>query len=79
LRAGITEPETVFFGESHQPHYWQTYLMTNGRSLGFATRRQPHNTEAQLDALKDGGFSYRLDIPHQALSSGLDVPTNAVH
>jgi hypothetical protein len=32
----------------------------------------------KLETIKDGEFSYRLNIPHQALSSGLDVPTNAV-
>jgi hypothetical protein len=80
LRAGITEPETIFFGKVINRTTGQEYVMTNGALSWVIVKPDASRITlaTKLQAIKDGDFSYRLNIPHQALSSGLDVNTNAV-
>src|SRR5262249_30186351 len=73
--AGISEPGTVFYGKIINRTSGQEYLLTNGHLvwiIGGADGSQITLT-ANLAALRNGDFSYRLDVPHQALSSGLDI------
>jgi len=78
--AGISEPDTVFYGKIVNRTSGQEYLLTNGHLawiIGSADGSQVTLT-ANLAAVRGGDFSYRLNVPHQALSSGLDISSGSV-
>src|SRR6266516_4845075 len=78
--AGIPEPETIFYGKVFNHAIGPDYVMTQGAFTWVISRpdgRQVTLT-GKLEELKDGEFSYQLRVPHQALSAGLEVATNAV-
>ncbi len=80
LTAGIPEPETVFYGRIVNRTSGQEYLMVQG-NLAWVIRKpdgQPMQLTAALTPLKDGEFSYRINVPHEALSSGLTVSSSSV-
>src|ERR1051326_1594392 len=80
LAAGIPEPETGFYGKVVNRTSGQEYVMSQG-ALAWTIIR-PDGAQvalaAELQPLNNGQFSYRLDIPHQALSAGVDISSNAV-
>src|SRR6266853_3786801 len=80
LAVGISEPGTVFYGKIINRTSGQEYLLTNGHLVWIIGRADGSQVTlaADLAALRGGDFSYRLDVPHQALSSGLDVSPGSV-
>ncbi|MDB6030529.1 MAG: Hemolysin-type calcium-binding region [Verrucomicrobiales bacterium] len=79
-QAGITEPATVFYGKVINRTSGQEYALTNGHLVWILRRSDGSSVSlsTELTVLRGGDFSYRLDVPHQALSSGLDVASNNV-
>ncbi len=74
LAAGITEPATVIYGKIVRTDAPRPYLVTEG-TLTWTIRRADGvdiNLKATLAPLNGGEFSYRLDVPHDALVSGLN-------
>lgn len=80
LRAGIAEPEAVFYGRIINRASGQVYLLSagtltwrlnspNGPAITLSTALQP---------LKGGAYSYRLNVPHEALGLGLSVSPGVV-
>ncbi len=70
---GITEPATVLYGKIIRTDSPRPYLVTEG-VLNWTIRRADGseiNLRGTLGALNGGEFSYRLDVPHDALASGL--------
>src|SRR5688572_30073550 len=76
--AGIPEPETVFYGKVINRTSGQEYLLTQGSLRWTITPSNGPSIEINgtLDALRNGEFSYRLNVPHQALVFGTDVTSN---
>ncbi len=76
LAASIQEPSTVFYGKVFGTGDAQPFLIQAG-SLVW-TIRKGNGTETVFNAtlfpLHNGQFSYRLDIPHSAVSYELDPP-----
>src|SRR3954468_18716037 len=72
---GITEPATVFYGRIINRTSGQEYVLTNGHLAWVIIRSDGSRVSlaTEVTVLRGGDFSYRLDVPHQALSSGLDV------
>jgi len=78
--AGVPEPETVFYGRIINRSSGQVYQLTNG-TLSWTVRRQNGATltlTSPLRALKGGEFSYRLNVPHQALGLGMSVSNDVI-
>lgn len=72
--AGIAEPATTFYGKVIGTADLQPFLITEGR-LKWTIRRADGadvTLHAKLYAFNKGAFSYRLDVPHAALSLGLE-------
>jgi len=70
----------VFYGKVFNHAIGPDYVITQGAFTWVISRpdgRQVTLT-GQLEELKNGEFSYQLRVPHQALSAGLEVATNAV-
>src|SRR6266446_243257 len=78
--AGISEPDTVFYGKIVNRTSGQEYLLTNGHLVWIIGRADGSQVTltANLAAVRGGDFSYRLNVPHQALSSGLDISSASV-
>ena len=71
--ASITEPATVFYGKVLGTGSEQPFLVTDG-DMAWTLRSEEGNDlnlRTTLFPLKDGEFSYRLDVPHTALALGL--------
>ncbi len=69
----IMEPATVFYGKILGTSGPQPFLVTEG-NLAWTIRRADGRDlvlRAKLFPLKDGHFSYRLNVPHEALALGL--------
>lgn len=78
--AGISEPATTFYGKVLGTADVQPFLITEGR-LTWVIRRADGvdvTLTASLGAFNDGAFSYRLDVPHAALSLGQTAETGNV-
>jgi hypothetical protein len=72
MAAGISEPATTFYGKVLGTADVQPFLISEGR-LAWVIRRADGADvalTATLFAYNDGQFSYRLDVPHAALSLG---------
>jgi hypothetical protein len=70
--ASISEPATTFYGKVLGTADLQPFLITEGR-LTWVIRRADGvdiTLTSTLFAYNDGQFSYRLDVPHAALSLG---------
>jgi len=80
LTAGVTEPGTVFYGKVVNRTSGQEYVMSEGVLTWVIVKPDGRQItlSGSLQPLNDGQFSYRLTVPHQALSAGLDVATNTV-
>ncbi|MCL1856052.1 MAG: hypothetical protein FWF84_00175 [Kiritimatiellaeota bacterium] len=71
--ATIAEPATTFYGKVVGTADAQPWLITEGR-LEWTIRRADGTDvtlKTKLYAYNKGTFSYRLDVPHSALSLGL--------
>jgi hypothetical protein len=78
--ASITEPATVFYGKIIGTGSDRPFLVTEGQ-LRWQWRGADGSEitlRAKLWPQRGGEFSYRLDVPHTALSSGLQPSANAV-
>lgn len=78
--AGFTEPYTVFYGKVLGTGSGQPYSVYEGDITWAIQAADGSELElmAQLTSLKDGEYSYRLNVPHSALSLGLAPMTNSV-
>jgi len=78
--ATLPEPATTFYGKVLGTGDVQPFLITEGR-LTWVIRRADGvdvTLTAALFAYGDGAFSYRLDVPHAALSLGLSAGASSV-
>jgi hypothetical protein len=78
--AFISEPSTVFYGKVLGTGSAQPFLVTEGE-LAWTIRRADGVElvlRAPLFPLNGGEFSYRLDVPHEALALGLQLSSAAV-
>lgn len=70
--ASVDEPATVFYGRIIGTGSARPFLLTEG-DLRWSLRRAGGGTlelQAKLWPVNDGEFSYRLDVPHEALVAG---------
>lgn len=70
--ASISEPATTFYGKVLGTADVQPFLITEGRLMWVIRRADGVDVTltSTLFAYNDGQFSYRLDVPHAALSLG---------
>lgn len=76
----VPEPQSVIYGKVTNVWESQGYLVTDG-DLKWTVRGldgKPQEFVAQLEPLAEGRFSYRLNIPHEALSAGLSLSQNTI-
>lgn len=78
--ASISEPATTFYGKVLGTADVQPFLITEGRLMWVIRRADGVDVTltATLFAYNDGQFSYRLDVPHAALSLGQVAGTGNV-
>ena len=71
--ASFSEPETVFYGKIFTTGGGHPYLLTEGQLTWIIQRADGNNLVlgAQLKSLNTGEYSYRLNVPHEALALGL--------
>lgn len=76
----IPEPSTTFYGRIFDLTTGQPYQMNEGNLTWIITRSDGVNQvlHTKLFPLNNGEFSYQLDVPHQALSLGLNAGSGAV-
>ena len=78
--ASVTEPATVLYGKVIAIGVDQPYLLREG-NLAWTVRRADGvdvTLRAGLFPLNNGEYSYRLNVPHEALAVGLTASTNHV-
>ena len=78
--ASITEPATVFYGAIIGTSGAQPFVVTQGK-LEWTIRRADGRDlvlRANLFPLERGKFSYRLDVPHEAMALGLGASLASV-
>jgi len=78
--ASVSEPETIFYGRIINRISGQTYVMSEG-TLTWRIRRSNGTVvtmASQLEPLNGGAYSYRLNVPHQALGLGLNTSASTV-
>jgi len=71
--ASLPEPSTVFYGKILGTGSEQPFLITEGE-LEWTIRRADGtdlSLRATLYPFNKGTYSYRLDVPHEALALGL--------
>lgn len=80
VRAEIPEPDTVFYGQIINRSSGQAVLVTAGTVAWVVTRPdgQQITCAAAIAPLRNGAFSYRLNVPHQALALGLALASDIV-
>jgi hypothetical protein len=80
LMAGITEPDTIFYGKIVNRTGPQEYFVTQGKLVWVISRPdgQQITLRASLAPIDGGTYSYQLAVPHEALAFGLVVSSNAV-
>ena len=79
LLATVPEPSTILYGQVIHRAYGNDYQLTEG-VLEWTLRNQDDELfvyTCELEDLKEV-FSYRIGIPHQALSSGLTVDADVI-
>jgi len=79
-QAQIPEPSTVFYGQVLNRTSGQANLITQGRLVWTLIRPDGKaiTLTGNLQPLNNGRYSYRLDVPHQALAYGLTVSDGVV-
>lgn len=78
-QANVPEPSTIIYGKVLHRAHGSEHQLTEG-SLVWTLRDQngvDYTFNAELEDIK-GVFSYRIAIPHQALSSGLNVDSSVI-
>ena len=78
--ATLSEPQTVFYGRIINRLSGQTYVLSEG-TLSWRIRRSNGSLvtlTTKLQPVKDGIYSYRLNVPHAALALGLVGSTGNV-
>lgn len=80
VSAQISEPDTVFYGQIVNRTSGQPDLLTQGKLLWTIVRPDGQQLKLQttLVPLNGGRYSYRLLVPHQALTYGLTVSTSVI-
>src|SRR5258708_20841030 len=80
MEAGISEPDTVFYGRIINRTTAEEYLLTQGTLTWVVSRPDGNQVTltAALQPLNNGLYSYRLAVPHEALAYGLTVSSAAV-
>lgn len=76
----LAEPATIFYGKIIGTASAQPFLVTEG-DLTWTIRRADGvdvPLQTQLRPLNNGEYSYRLNVPHQALSLGLTASADSV-
>jgi len=78
--AQIGEPDTIFYGQVINRTSGQIDLITSGNLVWIITRPdgQQITLTATLRPLNKGLYSYRLSVPHEALTYGLFTDGNVV-
>jgi hypothetical protein len=78
--AQIIEPDTIFYGQVINRTTAQIDLLTSGKLTWTVARPdgQQITVKTVLAPLGNGRYSYRLSIPHQALTYGLAVNASQV-
>ena len=79
LFASVPEPSTILYGKVLHRAYGNEHKLTEG-TVEWTLRDESgtsYTYTAELEDLK-GVFSYRISIPHQALSTGLSVDSGVV-
>ncbi len=78
--ASISEPETIFYGKIFSAGSGQPYLLTEGQLTWIIQRPDGNNLvlHTQLKSLNYGEYSYRLNVPHEALALGLSSTSGGV-
>lgn len=77
--AGLPEPDTTVYGQIVNRTTGQPFLVTTG-AVAWTMRSQTGKAmtlQAPLQPLKNGEFSYRLRVPHEALVPGVTVSADA--
>lgn len=79
LLANIPEPDTILYGKVLHRAYGNEHQLTEG-TLTWTLRDQNDIEYTYQTELVDigGEFSYKLTIPHQALSTGLSVDSTVI-
>lgn len=77
---GISEPDTIFYGQVINRTSGQEDLLTQGTLVWVINRPDgtPITLTASLQPLAGGRFSYKLPVPQEALGYGLTASSNAV-
>ena len=78
--ASLPEPSTVFYGKILGTGSEQPFLVTEGE-LEWTNQRADGtdlSLRTTLYPFNKGAFSYRMDVPHEALSLGLSPATASV-
>jgi hypothetical protein len=80
VSAQISEPDTIFYGQVINRTSGQIDLVTQGKLVWTIARPDGGQItfNTALTPLNNGSFSYRLLVPHQALTYGLTVSSDAV-
>ena len=78
--AQIAEPDTIFYGQVINRTTAQIDVITGGNLVWTVARPDGTliNLRAVLRPLNNGLFSYRLSVPHEALTYGLTVDSTMV-
>ena len=79
VAAPVPEPSTVFYGKVLYRGHGVEHQLTEG-TLTWTLSDQngtPYTYTAELEDIK-GVFSYRINIPHQVLASGLSVDSSVI-
>ena len=78
--AQIIEPDTIFYGQVINRTTAQLDLVTSGKLVWTIARPdgQLITVRTILTKLNNGLYSYRLSVPHEALTYGLTVDSSQV-
>jgi len=78
--AQISEPDTVFYGQVINRTSGQLDLITGGNLVWTIARPDGRQLtlKGALGPLNNGQYSYRISVPHQALTYGLFVDFSSV-
>ncbi|WP_269526451.1 cadherin-like domain-containing protein [Coraliomargarita parva] len=77
--ANVPEPSTIFYGKVLHRAYGNEHRLTEG-TLSWTLSNEAGTEYTYTAELEDlgGELSYRISIPHQALSSGLTVDSSVI-
>jgi len=73
--AQISEPDTVFYGQVINRTSGQLDLITGGNLVWTIARPDGRQLtlKGALGPLNNGQYSYRISVPHQALTYGTEM------